>query len=107
MNPSGDIERRLAAHIRERVTTKTSGEAPFYLLVRHPDKAIVVEREKAGEARIEITSRFAEPDEIIDRPRQLQMDWQNDDITLGDFEGRFAHRKIELDGEGNGSIGLS
>jgi hypothetical protein len=54
-----------------------------------------------------ITSRFAKPEEVIDRPRQLQMDWQNDDIALGDFEGRFAHRKIELDGLGNGAIGLS
>ncbi len=38
------------------------------------------------------------------RARQLQIDWENDEITLGDFEGRFAHRKIELDGNGNGAI---
>lgn len=57
-------------------------------------------------SRNPITSRFAKQDEVIDRPRQLQMDWQNDDITLGDFAGRFAHRKIELDGDGQGSIGL-
>ncbi len=43
----------------------------------------------------------------LDRARQLQLDWENDDITLGDFDGRFAHNKIELDGLGNGSIGLS
>jgi len=54
-----------------------------------------------------ITSRFAPPDERIERPRQLQLDWENDYITLGDFEGRFAHTKIELDGRGNGSIGLA
>ncbi len=221
MKPSGNIEQRLAAHMRDKVTTKMSGEMPLYLLVRHPDKAVVVEQEVAGEARIEcslpegalcvqwslptglfqflkeeknadgalllwrddgshdglfeahvmeckttvdqktwnkvlqqvrwtflrlravagalgvpiqqvtfytayredklsstssrnplvprnpITSRFAPPDERIERPRQLQMDWENDDITLGDFDGRFAHTKIALDGRGNGSIRLA
>ncbi len=53
-----------------------------------------------------ITSRFAKPEEVVERLRQLQMDWENDDISLGDFEGRFAHRKVELDGNGNGAIGL-
>ena len=43
----------------------------------------------------------------LNRARQLQLDWENDDITLGDFEGRFAHTKIALDGRGNGSIGLA
>lgn len=220
MKPSGDIERRLAAHIRRKTAIK-SGEVPVYWVVRHPEKAIFVEQEKAGEARIEcglpvgalciqwnlapglfrfleteknadgalliwrddgtrdglfeahvmeckktvdqskwdeilrqlrgtflrlravsgalgvplrrvtfytayredklssdssrnpvlprnaITSRFAPPDVMIDRPRQLQMDWENDDITLGDFEGRFAHRKVELDGNGSGAIALA
>ena len=54
-----------------------------------------------------ITSRFAKPDETIDRPRQLQMAWQNDDITLGDLVERFAHRKVELDGNGDGAIALA
>ncbi|MEP7126339.1 MAG: hypothetical protein ABJE95_35735 [Byssovorax sp.] len=221
MKPSGDIERRLADHIRENVPTGAGGQTPFYLLVRHPNKAVVVEQEKAGEARIEcglpdgalcvqwnlptglfqflkmeknadgalllwrddgssdglfeahvmeckktvdqskwnqilqqlrwtfmrlraisgvlgvplrrvtfytayredklssdssrnpllprnaITSRFAKQDEEIDRPRQLQMDWQNDDVRLGDFDGRFAHTKIELDGLGNGATDLA
>ena len=221
MKLSGGIEKRLAAHLRDKVTIRTSGEVPFYVLVRHPEKVVVVEQEVEGEARVEcnlpegalcvqwnlptgyfrflkdeqnadgalliwrddgshdgrfeahvmeckktveqnswskalkqmrwtflrlralagalgvpiqrvtfytafrehkfsstssrnalvprspITSRFAEPDEIIERPRRLQMAWENDDITLGDFEGRFAHTKIELDKDGNGSIGLA
>lgn len=220
MKPRGDIERRFTAHVRDKSKAKDGREAPTYSFVRHPEKAVVVEQEKSGEAKIEcslpegavciqwnlqdglflflkgtrnadgalliwrddgsrdglldahimeckktvdqskwndilqqlrwtfmrlravsgalgvplrrvtfytayredklssdssrnpvlprnpITSRFATPDDTIERPRQLQMDWQNDDITLGDFDGRFAHCKIELDGVGNGSIAL-
>ena len=54
-----------------------------------------------------ITSRFAELDESIERPRRLQKAWEDDEIVFDGFDGRFVHTKIELDGEGHGSIGLS
>jgi len=221
MKLSGDIQSRLAAHMRDKITIKTSGEVPFYLLVRHPEKAVVVEQEVAGEARVEcslpegalciqwslptglfqflksemnadgalliwrddgsrdgffeahvmeckktveqstwnkalkqlrwtllrlralagalgvpiqrvtfytafredtlsstssrnplvprntITSRFAEPDEIIERPRRLLTAWEDDKIVFEGFEGHFVHHKIELDDAGHGSVGLS
>lgn len=220
MKSSGNIEQRLAAHIRETPPAQT-GQARVYVLVRHPEQVVIVEREKAGEARVAcslpegalciqwnlptglfqflkeeknadgalliwrddgthdghfeahvmeckatvnqntwtkilqqcrwtflrlravagvlgvpisrvtfytayrddklsiassrnplvprnlITSRSAPPDERIERIRQLKMAWENDDISLADFEGRFAHTKIELDGRGNGAIALS
>ena len=54
-----------------------------------------------------ITSRFAELDESIERPRRLQKAWEDDEIVFDGFDGRFVHTKVELDGEGHGSIGLS
>lgn len=220
MIPSGDMVKRLIDHFRETVKFQGIGEIPQFLLVRHPDRAVVVERITAGEARIEcsfpddtlcvqwnwptglfqflkeesnadgalliwrndgsrdglfeahimeckktvtsgtwekallqlrwtfmriravagalgvplgrvtfytayreenissdssrnpvllrlpITSQHANPDNTTQRQRQLRTAWENDEISLGDFEGRFAHRKIELDGNGNKAIAL-
>lgn len=53
MKLSGNIESRLAAHLRDKVTISTSVKVPLYLLVRHPDKVVVVEQEAEGEARVE------------------------------------------------------
>lgn len=35
------------------------------------------------------------------------MAWENGEIALGDFEGRFVHHKIKLDDHGRGAIGLA
>jgi hypothetical protein len=220
MTPSGDMVKRLVDHFCETVKFQGVGEMPQFLLVRHPDRAVVVERNTAAEARIEcsfpddtlcvqwnwptglfqflkeesnadgalliwrndgsrdglfdahimeckktitfstwekalvqlrwtfmrlravagalgvplgrvtfytayrvenissdssrnpvllrlsITSQHATPDNTTLRQRQLRTAWETGDISLGDFDGRFAHRKIHLDENGNKAIEL-
>ena len=80
--------------------------AVFYTAFRN-DRLSTVSSPNPIFAKLPIeTDAPAEIVRDIGRARQLQIDWENDDISLGDFEGRFAHRKIELDGDGNGAIGL-
>ena len=52
MRASGTLEERLAAHVQPTIALK-GGEVRFYEIVEPPSKAIVEERETAGEARVE------------------------------------------------------
>lgn len=52
MRASGTLEERLRAHVQPTIALK-NGEVRFYEIVEPPSKAIVEEREAAGEARVE------------------------------------------------------
>ena len=43
----------------------------------------------------------------LSRARRQQLDWENDDLRLDGFEGRFPHRKVALDAGGAGTVDLS
>lgn len=52
MRASGTLEERLGAHVQAKIVLK-SGEVRFFEIVEAPIKAIIEERETAGEARVE------------------------------------------------------
>lgn len=81
--------------------------AVFYTAFRN-DRLSTVSSPNPIFAKLPIEAEAPLEDERDQRARQLQMDWENDDITLGDFDGRFAHTKIKLDDVlGTGSIRLA
>jgi hypothetical protein len=50
----------------------------------------------------------APPHGELDRARRQQLDWENDDLVMEGFAGRFPHRKGKLDdATGRGAVDLS
>jgi hypothetical protein len=113
---SGTLEQRLRAHVTPTIRLR-EGDARFYAIVEPPDPIIVEERALPGEARVEcrlpdgwrcVTWNPSQPDELeLSRPRRQQLDWENDELSVEGFDGRFQHRKVELNEDtGAGALDL-
>jgi hypothetical protein len=83
MRASGALDERLRIHVVPTILVHGGQEAPFYVMVEPPLKAIVEERNIEGEARVECT--------LPDRSRCIQ--W-----TLGTGKFQFLRGEKNADG---------
>jgi len=109
MKASGTLEERLCAHVQAKVALK-GGEVRFYEIVEAPSKAIVEERETAGEARVDCalperarciqwnlgTGKFQFLKEEKNADGALLV-WRDDGSKDGSFEAHIVECKRTLD----------